>query len=177
MNLRTFSAVALALVTPAFGDDIRVKMVPLSGNKPKQIRIITQKDPTCSDIGSPTVVAMNDNNECEDETTALFEGERINHKFKCCTHSNDGLEGYHVWAEKDDKWINSNVKVDFLIEEGVCLKNIYGNTQHSKLPTRQRYNAYMIQNFDKNGDVDIDKLMVDFPCQKIVAVMFQAHTL
>lgn len=200
MNLRSFSAIALALVTPAFGDEIRVKMVPKSGNRPKQIRIITQ--PTCDEFGTPTVVVMNDSDECQDGTTELYEGETIKNKNKCCTHDNDGLEGYHVWAEKANKSIgNSNVAVDHLFEEGVCFENIYGSTQPSNLPKQQRYNAYMIQNFDKGGsssrrelrnnnghghghgssssseDFDVDKLMVDFPCQKIVAVMFQAHSL
>ncbi|KAL3932769.1 MAG: hypothetical protein SGBAC_010694, partial [Bacillariaceae sp.] len=195
MNLRSFSAIALALVTPAFGDEIGVKMVPLSGNKPKQIRIITQKDPTCDKFPAPTVVAINENDECQDQSADLYEGKSIDHKNKCCTHSNDGLEGYHVWAEKTNKWINWDVNVDFLIEEGVCLKNIYGNTQPSKLPQRQRYNSYMIQNFNSgrssrrelgrnnrgssssDDGFDVDKLMVDFPCQKIVGVMFQAHSL
>ena len=148
MNLRTVSAVILAAAIPAFGDEIRMKIAPQSG-RAEQMRIITQKDPSCTAIEEPTVIAVNEDNECRDKTSSLFKGDTINSSSKCCVKSN--LKGYHVWEDKMDVYLQQRVRVDHLFEDGVCFEKWSGGSEWKWLPSGQKYNVYMAQYYDKSG--------------------------
>lgn len=197
MNLRTFSAFVLAAAAPALADEIRLNIKP-EDSRASQVRIITQKDPTCHSYPNPIVSVIDDDGECK-AAQDLWKAWSVSGN--CCKNNN--LKDYAVWIENSNGWVWSDIKVDHLFEDETCFED-FGSGSNSKfLPKYQNYNSYVVQNYNmpgnrrelgwgNNGNSEsssnsqrswnhdstlIDQVVVNFPCQKIKALIYENNNL